>query len=117
MWINGCHVLPFLDANGEEGFSAIVERNLITTATIDGKSEEVVTTIKRGPINSLSLAQKYAHEWSDAANPPPLPSPWVEPEKMNHEPPNNVDGPESAAEKGTVAENCITEKTTDSSVI
>ena len=92
MWINGCHVLPFLDANGEEGFSANVERKLVTTATIDGKPEEATTTIKRGPINSIRLAQKYAHDWSDAANPPPLPAPWVDPEKMNHELPKNEDG-------------------------
>lgn len=94
MWIGQCHVVPFLDADGEEGFSCNVSRELVTTVTVDGKPEESKTTITRGKINSIKLAIQYAKVWSDVDNPPELPTPWVDPEKVKPEEPKKEGEPQ-----------------------
>lgn len=67
MFVNDCKIECTLSGENPEGFSSMVSKEL---AKEDGTPGEVIL---RGPFKTILEAQKYAHAWHDALNPPMIP--------------------------------------------
>lgn len=59
MFVNGCHIVSKLNAEGEEGFESVVTKNEVT----------------KGPFLSMRAAVECARDWDKA---PEQPKPVIE---------------------------------------
>lgn len=99
MDVNGCHIVSVLCADGDEGFSSTVSRYVGVrwlTDLINGIPADAIK-VERGPFLSIPAAVLYAHSWSDATTPPPMPLPKpkvivpneIDSEQSEEDPPND----------------------------
>jgi hypothetical protein len=74
MDINGCQIVSVLNADAVDGFTPTVSRYTgCREFPRDDQIPKGSVKVSRGPFATIRDAIIYAHSWSDADTPPPMP--------------------------------------------